>query len=165
VSLIEFEDGLVVDEATGEIIEQGAATLVSMVDRLATAKAQVNAHERDVRALTQVLLGKRIERGVYGDWTAQPRTEDTYPKLNRQRFALWLTGDEHDDIPAAELTREDLVLLLLAVNAFEAKSVRDLPDHLKEPIEDFIEHYKKAAWIDTRPVKRAPGRTKEEVMA
>lgn len=161
MALIEFEDGLVVDDATGEVIDVpgGAsedALTTLLVARLHGAKTMKREHERDVAALTATLLNRLDGKGLYGDLMASVRA-DTFEQLDRDALRAWV-GD-------ADLTREDALALLACVSAFEKKALSELPAHIADAINDFYVKREKGAWIDTRPVKRAPGRIKEEVTA
>ena len=82
---------------------------------------------------------------------------DTFEQLDREGFAEFVQN--------ADMDRLDMGLLLTCVATFDRKALGELPGYLADAVNDFYVKREKAAWIDTRPVKRAPGRIREEVTA
>jgi hypothetical protein len=125
--LIEFADGTLIIEDTGEIIScpvSGDDMLSYLVAQYRGAKEQIKGHERAARALEAAILARQQERRIQcGDYTSTIR-QNTYRRLDRERYL--------DGLEAGEWSRDELLEL--------ARCMKDLdPVAATKPlIEDFI---------------------------
>lgn len=147
MSYIEI-DGLILDEATGEIIDAptGEDSTGALVFRLVGAKEQKKAWERDIAIYQGMVLKRQPEpREQYGDIIATKSTRTT-AATDTEAFASMCS-----ELP---LEAEDLWTIIAAAKGFDRDK---LPEKARQAFDECTEMKVSAPWVDTRVVKhRAP---------
>ncbi len=144
---IELENGVVVDDETGEFIgECDIDDVVKFsVSRRHEEKAQEDAHKQVRTVYDQVIIkhqqGK--EKVTYGDLVCAVRTSD-YSTFDAKAFAKTISG--------IELTRDELMALVLAATKFDRDK---LPPIVLDPYDEAVTTQMKRPWVETGVVRKA----------
>jgi hypothetical protein len=140
--LIELDDGLLVDEETGEIVEapRGTDALKLVALRRAEAKAQEEAWYQRRKHLDAVLLRNQEERLARYDAVTVALRQRQVETFQAERFV-----DLVHDVP---LEHDDIMVLLGAAKGFKKEMLGDEP-RLAALVAAATESRASRPWVET----------------
>ena len=148
MSFIELENGVVVDDETGEPIDECDIDDVVKfsVSRRHEAKAQEDAYKQLRVVYDQIIIKHQQDKKLtYGDLVCSVKTVP-YSTFDAASFA--------DSISEIEFTREELMALVLAATKFDRDK---LPPIVLDPYDEAVTTQMKRPWVETSVVrKQAP---------
>ena len=148
MSFIELENGVVVDDETGEPIDECDIDDVVKfsVSRRHEAKAQEDAYKQLRTVYDQIIIKHQQDKKLtYGDLVCSVKTS-AYSTFDAAAFA--------DAISEIEFTREELMALVLAATKFDRDK---LPPIVRDAYDEAVTTQMKRPWVETSVVrKQAP---------
>ena len=148
MTYVALEQGLIVDDDSGEIIDSAGIDdpLKFSAERRHAAKEQVDEWTALLRNYDRVLLASLEGKVAYGDIVVSVRS-GSYTTFHPEHFAA--------EVEALELTQDELRAAIGAAKGFESGL---LPDVLQRALDLATERRQKRPWIESSIARKVAPR-------